>query len=186
MLEITKKGAVQSCEFNNLVLNVDGERRDISFSTPVKHKFDEGNIFTEALQISVIPNEFASSYINNSDAGATYEFNATEDLTIERIFFDDFLEPIDITYSINNAQSQSATFPITVKKGEQVKISFSFDSKKVDTNSYISTNLFFEYKTTNNATNIHNSVVVVFDPIYPIMDNDVKDIEQLIDVIISQ
>lgn len=186
MLEITKTGSTKSCEFNNIVLNVDGERRNISFSTPVKHQFIEGNIFTEVLQISVVPNEFASSYINNGEQGAIYKFNATEDLTIESIFFDDFLEPLDVTYSINNAKSQNATFPIAVKKGQQIKIGFSFSSTKATTNSYISTNLFFEYKTTNNSTNLHNSAVVVFDPIYPLKDKDFTNIDKLIDAVIPQ
>lgn len=186
MLEITKKNeAVQSCEFNKLVLNVDGERRDINFSTPVKHQFVEGNVFTEALEISVIPNEFAASFINNKDASAIYEFTATKDLTIERVYFDDFLEPIDIFYSINNSQPQSAIFPINVSNGDQINIGFSIDSKIVDSNSYVSTNLIFEYKTNNSDENIYNSVFVVFDPIYPLTDNEFKNIEQLIDGIFS-
>ena len=65
MVEIIAKGDVENCTIKNIILNVDGVRQSLSFSTPVNHIFSEGFIFTEELQISVIPNEIPSSFINN-------------------------------------------------------------------------------------------------------------------------
>ena len=47
MVEITAKDNIKNCTFENLILNVDGVRQSLNFSTPVNHIFSEGNIFTE-------------------------------------------------------------------------------------------------------------------------------------------
>ena len=181
MVEITGKDNIKNCTFENLILNVDGVRQSLSFSTPVNHIFSEGNIFTEGLQISVIPNEFPSSFINNEQESVTYEFYATEDVVLQDIRFDDFLSVSDVIYAIGDEDAHNAEFPISVKKGETIRISFSFTSNSANELSYVATNIYFDYLTKSDNTKHFNSVFVVFDPVYPIIENDNTKINKIVD-----
>lgn len=181
MVEITGKDNIKNCTFENLILNVDGVRQSLSFSTPVNHIFSEGNIFTEGLQISVIPNEFPSSFINNEQESVTYEFYATEDVVLQDIRFDDFLSVSNVIYAIGDEDAHNAEFPISVKKGETIRISFSFTSNSANELSYVATNIYFDYLTKSDNTKHFNSVFVVFDPVYPIIENDNTKINKIVD-----
>lgn len=181
MVEITAKDNIKNCAFENLILNVDGVRQSLKFSTPVNHIFSEGNIFAEELQISVIPNEFPSSFINNKQECVTYEFYATEDVELQGIRFDDFLSVSNVIYAIGDEDPHNADFPIDVKKGETIKISFSFTSNSANELSYVATNIYFDYLTKSDNEKLFNSVFIVFDPIYPIVENDTTNINKIID-----
>ncbi len=181
MVEITAKDNIKNCTFENLILNVDGGRQSLNFSTPVNHIFSEGNIFTEELQISVIPNEFPSSFINNKQEGVTYEFYATEDVVLQDIRLDDFLSVSNVIYAIGDEDAHNADFPIDVKKGETIRISFFFTSNSVNELSYVATNIYFDYLTKSDNEKLFNSVFVVFDPIYPVIENDASNINKIVD-----
>ncbi len=181
MVEITAKDNIKNCTFENLILNVDGVRQSLSFSTPVNHIFSEGNIFSEELQISVIPNEFPSSFINNKQEGVTYEFYATEDVVLQDIRFDDFLSVSNVIYAIGDEDAHNANFPISVKKGETIRISFSFISNSANELSYVATNIYFDYLTKFDNEKHFNSASIVFDPIYPVIENDNTNIDKIVD-----
>lgn len=181
MVEISAKDNIKNCTFENLILNVDGVRQSLSFSTPVNHIFSEGNIFTEELQISVIPNEIPSSFINNEQALVTYEFYATEDVVLQGIRIDDFLSVSNVIYAIGDKDAHNADFPISVKKGETIRISFSFTSDSANELSYVATNLYFDYLTKADNKKLFNSVLVVFDPIYPVFDGDTTNINKIVE-----
>ena len=155
MVEIIAKGDVENCTIKNIILNVDGVRQSLSFSTPVNHIFSEGNVFTEELQISVIPNEFPSSFINNEQGVVTYKFYATEDVVLQGIRLDNFLSVANVVYAIGEENPHSAHFPINVKKGETISISFSFTSDSANELSYVATNLYFDYLTTYLCMNLY-------------------------------
>jgi hypothetical protein len=181
MVEIIAKGDVKNCTIKNIILNVDGVRQSLSFSTPVNHIFSEGDVFTEELQISVIPNEFPSSFINNEQGVVTYNFYATEDVVLQGIRLDDFLSVANVVYAIGEENPHIAHFPINVKKGETISISFSFTSDSANELSYVATNLYFDYLTKADNKKLFNSVSVVFDPIYPVFNNDATNINKIVD-----
>jgi hypothetical protein len=181
MVEIIAKGDVKNCTIKNIILNVDGVRQSLSFSTPVNHIFSEGDIFTEELQISVIPNEFPSSFINNEQEVVTYKFYATEDVVLQGIRLDNFLSVANVVYAIGEENPHSAHFPINVKKGETISISFSFTSDSANELSYVATNLYFDYLTKADNKKLFNSVSVVFDPVYPVFNNDATNINKIVD-----
>ena len=183
MIEIIQKNGVNHCAFQKLILNVDGTRQTLSFDTPVNHEFSDGNVFTKALQISVVPNEFPSEFINDNQQSASYEFEATEDLTLQKIRFNDFLSSSNVVYSIDDGISQNTNFPISLKKGQKIKITFSFMSELANNLSYLTSNIYFDYITDNDNVEHFNSAVIVFDPIYPLNDNDMSNVNKLIESI---
>lgn len=186
MIEITNNSSAEICNFDTLLLNVDGIRRTLSFDTPINHTFQEGNVFTDKLQISVIPNEFPSDFINSETQSATYEFYATEDVILQQVRFEDFLTPCNIIYGINDDEAQTAEFPIYVNKGDKLRISFSIMSELANSSSYLTTNIYFDYLSKTDNTNYYNSAIVIYDPVYPLKDNDTSNIDNLIDSLIKQ
>lgn len=185
MVEITRKNNIESCNFENLIINVDGVRQSLHFSTPVNHKFTDGNVFSEDLQISVMPNEFPSNFINNDQERVTYEFYAAEDIVLQDIYFDDFLSVSNVIYAIGDEDAHKAEFPINIKKGQTIKIAFSFDSKSANNLSYLATNIYFNYLTKSDNEKHFNSALVVFDPIYPFFENDNTNINKIIDSLLN-
>ncbi len=171
---------VIDCDFERIVLDIDGVIRKISFAKPVEHKFSGGNIFTEPLQISVLPNDIPSSYINDTSQNVIYEFYATEDIMLQEIRFSDFIYPANVTYTIDGSELQEAVFPVSVNKGQRLKISFSFMSDTADKFSYVTTNIYFDYLTESGAS-AYNSAVIVFDPVFPILDNDLSPVRTFYD-----
>jgi len=181
MIEIKPNSdEVIDCNFERIALNVDGVIRKISFTKPVEHKFSGGNIFTEPLQISVVPNDMPSAYINDTSQYVIYEFLATEDIMLQEIRFSDFIYPANVTYTIDGSESMEAVFPISVSKGQRLKISFSFMSETADKFSYVTNNIYFDYLT-ESGMSFYNSAVIVFDPIFPILDNNLSPIRTLYD-----
>jgi hypothetical protein len=181
LVDIVPNESVKSCDFNTIVLDVDGTRRDIVFDTPIKQEFgDGGNVFSEALASFAIANNFSSRFINDSTQTPIYEFAATEDLTITGIRFESFLEPTNITCSIDGSDFQARDFPIDVKKGESVKFEFSVKSEKATSQSYVTTILYFDYVTKKDNAKSFSSAVVEYDPIYPLSDGDTSSVTTLI------
>lgn len=181
LIEITKKNNVKECEINSIILNVDGTNQKITFKNPLKHQFDEGNIFTEELQPQVIPNEFASSFINQTTTGATYEFYANEDVTLEKIYFDDYINPVNVTYAINDKGSNELSLPVKINKDEKISLNLSFTSENIKSTDYVATNMVFEYKINNGNTTKSNSAYVVFDPVLPLEEGNLDNVDCLID-----
>ncbi len=181
MVEIKCKNNTKKCNFDNLIINVDGVRKSLHFSTPVNHQFTEGNVFTEGLQMLVMPNEFPSNFINNDQESVTYEFYATEDVVLQDIYFEDFLSISNVIYAIGDEDAHNAKFPINIKKGNTIRISLSFSSESANALSYLATNIYFYYLTKSNNEKHFNSAFVVFDPIYPLSENDNTNINKIID-----
>ena len=91
----------------------------------------------------------------------------------------------NITYSIGDGEEKEAKFPINLKTGQKLTVQLSFKSEIADKYSYLLTNIFFDYVTTADHTKHSTSAVIGFDPIYPIYDNDVTQVEPFIDSIIK-
>ena len=185
MVEVKCLGNVDNCNFENLVLSIDGNKQTVHFDTAVKHKYSEGNVFSDKLQVAVFPVEFSTSTINTS-AGTVYEFRASDDITLNGIRFDEYIVASNIMYSINYEEPQPAEFPIEVKKDQTIKLSLSFNSNQIESTDYVLTNIYFDYTVESTNTDAYCGGVVVFDPIYPINSDDVSAINTLIERIIGE
>lgn len=180
-VELLFEDNAQDSEIEKITLNVDGKKRDISFSTPIKCQFSEGNIFTEQLLALLVANEFSSKIVNNKKEKVRYLFEAEEDLTLNKIYLKDFVDIADISVSVDQGRGKKLELPLHIKKGQTVDISLSFSSEKASNLNYVMTNIFFEYTTDKDKKEYVNSATVSFDPIYPISDNDTLVIEKMIE-----
>lgn len=180
MVEISYKDNVENCAFEKIIFDIDGTIEKISFDTTPQHKLADGNVFSDVLQINIFPNELPSSFINNNEQSATYEFTAKEDLSITGIRFKDFLNYDNVLYSIANENYQTASFPISVKKGETIKMSVSFSSATANNLCYVVTNMYFDYITAAEESANFCGAVIVFDPIYPLNGEDMTKIDRII------
>lgn len=180
-VELLFEDNAQDSEIEKITLNVDGKKRDISFSTPIKCQFSEGNIFTDQLLALSVANGFSTSIINDKEEKVDYIYEADEDLTLNKIYLKDFVDFADISVSIDQNEEKQLELPLHIKKGQTVDISLSFSSDKVESRNYVMTNIFFEFTTDKDKKEYVNSATVSFDPIYPILDNDTSIIDKMID-----
>lgn len=186
MIEITAAEGVERCSFERIVLNIDGTAQKVSFTRPIEHVYSEGNVFSDVLRISVFPNEFPSSFINDESQSAVFEFYAVEDISLNGIRFDDHLQASEAVYSIDNSEPIRAEFPIELKKGQTIRIALSLGSDTLGHADYVITNVYFEFTKAFDNARSRCGGVVVFDPIYPIMGSDVSGIDSMIDTILSE
>lgn len=180
-VELLFEDNAQDSEIEKITLNVDGKKRDIIFSTPIKCQFAEGNIFTDQLLALSVANGFSTSIINDEEEKVDYIFEADEDLTLNKIYLKDFVDIADISVSVDQDEEKQLEMPLHIKKGQTVEISLSFSSDKIESSNYVTTNIFFEFTTDKDKKEYVNSATVSFDPIYPISDNDISIIEKMID-----
>lgn len=180
-VELLFEDNAQDSEIEKITLDVDGKKRDINFSTPIKCQFAEGNIYTEQLLALLVANGFSSSIINDKEEKVKYIFEAEEDLTLNKIYLKDFVDIADMSVSVDQDEEKQLELPLHIKKGQTVDINLSFSSDKVESSDYVATNIFFEFTTDKDKKEYVNSATVSFDPIYPISDNDISIIEEMID-----
>ncbi len=185
LITITPRVSIEKCNITRIHLNVDGEKHKVDFPNPLIHDFTYGNIFTEELRIAIIPNEFPSSFINDSEQLMTYMFTATEDVVLEEIACTDFLELTDFLIRENGVLVENSAFPVSFSAGSDVDISFRYTSDLANECSYVATNLIFKYREALNNEELINMVQLIFDPIYPISDDNTSPLDHLIDRLIS-
>jgi len=184
LITITPRVSIEKCNITRIHLNVDGEKHKVDFPHPLIHDFTYGNFFTEELRIAIIPNEFPSSFINDSEQQLTYMFTATEDVVLEEIACTDFLELTDFLIRENGVLVGDSAFPVSFSAGSDVDISFRYTSDLANECSYVATNLIFKYRKASNNEELVNMVQLIFDPIYPISDNNTSPLDHLIDCLI--
>ncbi len=169
-------------EINKLVLNINGESNKIEFTTPIVHSFQGGNVFTHDLIPYTMPNDMSTMVIISDDE-LVYQFEAKEEIEIENVYAKDFITPNISKMNIGgNIIEGEIQYPISIPANTVVELVLQFSGNEPTINelNYISTNLFFEYTTKENAEKQANGVVVFLNPIYPILD-DLDKVESYID-----
>lgn len=169
-----------------LVLNVDGTPYTLTFPTPVTHTFADGMSFSEELQIGVIPFDFPSSFINNDSESFQYIFTAQEDVVLQDVHFDAFLSPANMMYAIGGGAFRKAEFPISLKQGQTLNLSLSFQSDQASPFSSVATTLHFDYLVASSQQPRTNSCAVFFNPISPIPDHDTSHISRMLDDLLAR
>jgi hypothetical protein len=185
LITITPRVPSEKCSITRIHLNVDGEKHKVDFPHPLTHDFTQGNVFTEELRISVIPNEFPSRFINDDEQLLTYMFTVTEDVVLEEIACTDFLELTDFQIRENGILKGDCEFPVSFAAGSDVDINFRYISDLANECSYVATTLIFRYRKVADNEELANKVQLIFDPIYPISDNNTSPIDHIIDRLLS-
>lgn len=185
-IEITPKNSSSDISFSSLKLNVNGTIRKIEFKTPPKNIYSGGNSFTDYLQPAVLPNDFNISFINNNNQSLIYEFNTTVPIELTSIECVDFLSISDINIWINNIRLENTALPIHIENNKNVKIGLHYNGKNISDASYLSTNIYFRFINNSDGKKYSNSALLTFDPVYPIHDNDLSSINNIIDEIIKK
>ncbi|MCI8409281.1 MAG: hypothetical protein HFJ09_08450 [Lachnospiraceae bacterium] len=179
LVTVTPNEEVTTAEINNMNISVDGEKRKIEFSTPIKFSSGSGTKFSGALEASVVPNEFSSSFIDNTQT-CIYTWNATEKLKITDIKANAFIEPhikfineekIESDKTSEKELSGSVTAEIVFKPLVECK----FQS--------ICTTMTVKYETEKGEDEFRTPLV--FDPVYPINEEKSDNIKLLMDEIID-
>jgi hypothetical protein len=186
-LTLKEQRTIESIEIHKIIFDVDGERREVEFDHPIKHEFIGGNVFTEYLQIAVMPNGFSTRFINSGadEHRVAYRFNTTESIVLERIYALDYLTLSNLTYSVNGSDMQELQLPLEVPAERSLSIEVSFESPMDVRYSELMTNIFFDYKT-KEGVSYTNELVVVFDPIFPIQDHNIDHINKLVEHLLSK
>ncbi len=142
--------------------------------------FPEAIYLQNRFKYQFVPNDMPSAYINDTSQYVIYEFLATETLCYKKSDFPIlYILRMSLIRSMAS-ESMEAVFPISVSKGQRLKISFSFMSETVDKFSYVQ--IIFTLIISQRAVmSFYNSAVIVFDPIFPILDNDLSPIRTLYD-----
>lgn len=185
-VELKPQNKVKECVINRLILNLNGQPQKIEFKTPIRHKFSGGNKFTEELRPAVIPNDFSSSFINQTNELFIYEFNASQNITLTKISCLDFLKIHGLTIWINDIKTDHANLPLEIKSGQNVKLGFNYTGNTLTEMDYVATNLKIEYTKGSDNTPLSNEVFLIFHPIYPIENNDYSHIDKMIHSIIKE
>jgi hypothetical protein len=172
----------ESCTITGIVLDVDGEQRSITLTTPLKHTFTGGNYSTEALSYA-IPSEISAKLINDSSQSIPCMLIANEDLVLQKIYFTDFIEVAGVKVTVNGESVDAAALPISLKKEDNVVISVYLASTLADAYSYVSAKIFFEYTLLGEDTPLINSACLIFDPVYPINNGETAEIDKMIDTL---
>lgn len=92
MVTVTPNKKITTAEINNMNISVDGEKKKIEFATPIKFVSGSGTKFSGALEAATVPNEFSSSFIDNTQT-CVYTWNATNKLKITDIKANAFIKP---------------------------------------------------------------------------------------------
>lgn len=179
LVTVTPNEEVTTAEINNMNISVDGEKRKIEFATPIKFSFGSGTKFSGALEASVVPNEFSSSFIDNTQT-CIYTWNATEKLKITDIKANAFIEPH--IKSINEEKIESdktsekeLSGPVTAEIVFKPLVECKFQS--------ICTTMTVKYETEKGEDEFRTPLV--FDPVYPISEEKPDNIKLLMDEIID-
>ncbi|MDR0287805.1 MAG: hypothetical protein LBI03_08925 [Clostridiales bacterium] len=187
LVEIKPIEKLDTISISAIILKVDNETHKITFTNSIEHEFSEGLIFSEDLEIRTIPNEFSSSVLEEGvNSSFVYEFSSQQDLTIEQIYCLDFFDAEISGIRIDDITIENASLPFEVKKGQNIAISILYKATDVTAMDYITTNLYFSYKTNQDVDSKENAVIVVFDPVYPIYNNNTSHINTIIDTLISE
>lgn len=136
--------------------------------------------FTHELLPLYIPTE-ASSKIIDDNQSLKFHFSAEEDLVIENVYFKDFFNNSVIMISIDNKNFVNVVFPIYISKGQNVIISVYFSSDTAQKYSHIATNLYIDFRTASDNQRHQHISYITLDPVYPIIDNDLKHVNEMID-----
>ena len=179
-----------ACVISGLKLNVDGETRDITFKTPIKHTFAGGNVSSEFMSCSV-SGEVASGNINNTEQTVPDMFMTTarSDITVQKISFLDYLDPGAMQITVITADDEAVKdpgLPVSLKMGDTMIINLLPSSGRVDAFSFVSTNICFEYTAEGDDTVYSNSVCLIFDPIFPSVSEGTEDLDRMVDALFFQ
>lgn len=179
LVTVTPNKEVTTAEINNMNISVDGEKRKIEFATPIKFSSGSGTKFSGALEASVVPNEFSSSFIDNTQT-CIYTWNATDKLKITDIKANAFIEPHIKT--INKESMESDTTSEKEVSGE-VTAEVVFKPLLECKFQSICTTMTVSYETEKGKDEFRTPLV--FDPIYPINDEKTDNIKVFMDEIVD-
>lgn len=185
MVNVMPAADQQDIEIHKMVLLLDGKPKKIHFTTPIKHTFAGGNVFSNEFVPYLLPNEFSTQAINSEDT-FIYQFEAKEDIELQGIYTLDHIKP-NITEIKVDGQlvDYSETLPLSISAGSDVEIALSFEGKtnELDKYHYVSTNLYFDFINVKTAEKQANVVALFFNPIYPVEDS-MNHINRFIDHVI--
>ena len=168
-------------EVDSLTLELDGEKKEIEFTDPIKYtKGEENNIINDEFKCDVFPCSFPSSYVENDEV-IQYEFNAEKNFKLLETTFSDYFDASVIKVFLNDKE---VGFPVDIKEGDNFtfKIKFSSQNKRVNKYCYVMGNLFIKYEF--NGNEIKRNGALVFDPISP-MDEKLDKLKELIDYVVK-
>ena len=182
LVEIKPVTSLGKVTISALVIKVDNNIQKVSFPNYIQHEFADGIIYSEDLEIRVIPCDFASSVLGDAeDSTYVYQFAAQKDLRIEKVYCLDYFDIEVVGIRIDDTSIENVSLPYDVKKGQDVAIRIHFKPKNLTTADYVETNLYFTYKTNQEDDLKENSFIIVFDPVYPILNNDSSNINNIVD-----
>ena len=185
MVNVMPAADQQDIEIHKMVLLLDGKPKKFHFTTPIKHTFAGGNVFSNEFVPYLLPNEFSTQAINSEDT-FIYQFEAKEDIELQGIYTLDHIKP-NITEIKVDGQlvDYSETLPLSISAGSVVEIALSFEGKtnELDKYHYVSTNLYFDFINVKTAEKQANVVALFFNPIYPVEDS-MNHINRFIDHVI--
>ena len=173
---------------NSMTIKINEEKTEkIVFQTPLKHLFSGGNQWYEEFMISFIPNDFSTNVVN-SVSFLPYTFVAEEDVVIDKIFYNDFLEPEILNVFIDDKLTQEKQLPLRINKNQKVEIqlqikSMDYGFNKID---YISTNLKFNYKIVKTDESRQVDIYIVADVLNLITNGRYDNFNTVIDKIIFE
>lgn len=179
MVTVTPNEKVTAAEINNMNINVDGEKKKIEFETPIKFVSGDGTKFSGTLEAATVPNEFSSNFIDNTQT-CVYTWNATSRLKITDIKANAFIEPH--IKSINQESVESDLISEKDVSGE-VTAEVAFEPLQECKFQSICTTMTINYETEQGEDEFRTPLV--FDPVYPLNEGNLENIEAFMDEIID-
>ena len=185
LIEIMPNAELETITISAMLFNVDNENRKVSFSNNIKHEFSKGINFSEILEIRFIPVEFSSAAIGNGSSFG-YDFVAMENITLQDIYCLDFVNVRIVEIRIDDIAVENAALPFDVQEEQKVSIILIYETESLTEFDYAMTNLYFSFNTEQDSELRNNAFIIIFDPIYPIMNNDTSHIRNFIEKLIAE
>ncbi|WP_096156480.1 hypothetical protein [Bacillus sp. FJAT-45066] len=186
MVNVMPEDGEHDIEINKMVLLLDGKPNKVHFTTPIKHTFAGGNVFTNDFVPYILPNEFSTQAINNENDTFIYQFEAKEAIELQSIYTLDHIKPIISDIKVDGQLvEKDELLPLSIPADSVVEIALMFEGKtnELDMYHFVSTNLYFEYINVKTSEKQANVVALFFNPIYPIEDS-MDHINRFIDHVI--